>query len=188
PHILALDNKEAKIEIGDEIPVATGLTQQPSTGTGATTLVSTGQIQYRTAGIILNVTPHISEKGKVTLKISQEFSSPGQTYKVADQAFQGFITRKAETTGVVQDGHSLLIGGLISDKKTKSRTGIPLLSDLPVLGNLFSTTSDQVVKTELMVMVTPHVLKEGDDIDRILKDFQERVKTIKEEIKRHKVQ
>ncbi len=186
PHILALDNKEARIEIGDEIPVATGLTQQPSTGTGATTLVSTGQIQYRTAGIILNVTPHISEKGKVTLKISQEFSSPGQTYKVADQEFQGFITRKAETTGVVQDGHSLLIGGLISDKKTTSKTGVPFLSDIPVLGSLFSTTTDQVVKTELMVMVTPHVLRESDDVDRILRDFQDRVKTIKEQIERHK--
>ncbi len=186
PHILALDNKEAKIEIGDEIPIATGLTQQPATGTGATTLVSTGQIQYRTAGIILTVTPHISEKGKVTLKISQEFSSPGQTYKVADQDFQGFITRRAQTTGVVQDGHSMLIGGLISTKKTRTRSGIPVLSNIPILGSLFSTTNEEEVKTELIVMVTPHLIRSEEDIDKIVKDFQNRVKTIKREIEKRK--
>ncbi|HDH01540.1 MAG TPA: hypothetical protein ENH17_00265 [Nitrospirae bacterium] len=184
PHILALDNKEAKIEIGDDIPVATGLTQQPATGIGATTLVSTGQIQYRTAGIILTVTPHISEKGKVTLKIKQEFSSPGQTFKVADQEFQGFITRRAQTTGVVQDGHSLLIGGLISSKKIRSRSGIPILSDIPIIGGVFSTTNEETVKTELLLMVTPHVLQSEEDIDNILKDFQDRIKTIKERLRK----
>ncbi len=178
PHILALDNQEAKIEIGDEIPVATGLVQQPSTTTGATTLVSTGQIQYRTAGIILTVKPHITEKGKVKLKITQEFSSPGQTYKVANQDFQGFITRRAETTGIVEDGHSLLIGGLISTKKTKTRSGIPILSDIPILGALFGTTNEETVKTELIVIVTPHIISNQEEMDRALSQFQDRVRTI----------
>ncbi len=183
PHILALDNQEAKIEIGDEIPVATGLIQQPSTTTGATTLVSTGQIQYRTAGIILTVKPHITEKGKVKLKITQEFSSPGQTYKVANQDFQGFITRRAETTGVVEDGHSLLIGGLISTKTTRTRSGIPILSDIPILGALFGTTNEETVKTELIVVVTPHVISSQEEMDRVLSEFQDRVKTIKKSMK-----
>ncbi|RME62817.1 MAG: hypothetical protein D6778_10555, partial [Nitrospirae bacterium] len=182
PHILALDNQEAKIEIGDEIPIATGLVQQPSTTTGATTLVSTGQIQYRTAGIILTVKPHITEKGKVKLKISQEFSSPGQPYKVAGQEFQGFITRRAETTGVVEDGHSLLIGGLISTKTTKSRSGIPFLSDIPILGALFGSTNEETVKTELIVVVTPHVISNQEEMDRALAQFQDRVRTIRNSI------
>lgn len=186
PHILALDNQEAKIEIGDEIPIATGLVQQPSTTTGATTLVSTGQIQYRTAGIILTVKPHITENGKVKLKITQEFSSPGQTYKVANQDFQGFITRRAETTGIVEDGHSLLIGGLISTKTTKTRSGIPILSDIPIIGALFGTTDEQTVKTELIVVVTPHVISNQKEMDRALSQFQDRVRTITKTIQRYK--
>jgi type II secretory pathway component GspD/PulD (secretin) len=182
PHILALDNKEAKIEIGQEIPIATGLIQQPSTGADATTLVTAGQIQYRTAGTILTVTPHISEKGKVTLKISQEFSAVGNTFKVADQDFQGFITRRAETTGVVQDGHSLLIGGLISNEYKSVRSGLPFLSDLPVIGSLFSTTDNEETRTEYLLMVTPRVIGSEEEADLALKEFQDRVKTIQEQV------
>ncbi len=185
PHILAVDNKEASIEIGDDIPIATGLTQQPATGTGATTLVSTGQIQYRTAGIILNVTPHISEKNKVTLKIKQEFSSPGGSEKVAGQDFPKFIKRTAQTTAIVQSGHTLIIGGLISNKKSRSRTGIPILSDIPIIGGLFSTTTDTNSKTELLLMVTPYVISGEEEADMITKQFQDRVKVIKEQIQRN---
>ncbi len=183
PHILAVDNKEATIEIGDDIPIATGLTQQPATGTGATTLVSTGQIQYRTAGVILNVTPHISEKNKVTLKIRQEFSSPGGSEKVAGQDFPKFIKRTANTTAIVQSGHTLVLGGLISDKKNRSRTGIPFLSDIPILGTLFSTTTVEDVKTELLLMVTPYVISGQEEADMLTRQFQDRVKVIKEKIR-----
>ncbi len=183
PHILAVDNKEATIEIGDDIPIATGLTQQPATGTGATTLVSTGQIQYRTAGVILNVTPHISEKNKVTLKIKQEFSSAGGSQVVAGQEFPKFIKRTANTTAIVQSGHTLVLGGLISDRKNQSRTGIPLLSDIPLLGPLFSTTTDEDVKTELLLMVTPYVISGQEEADMLTRQFQDRVKIIKEKIR-----
>ncbi len=183
PHILAVDNKEATIEIGDDIPIATGLTQQPATGTGATTLVSTGQIQYRTAGVILNVTPHISEKNKVTLKIKQEFSSAGGSQVVAGQEFPKFIKRTANTTAIVQSGHTLVLGGLISDRKNQSRTGIPFLSDIPLLGPLFSTTTEEDVKTELLLMVTPYVISGQEEADMLTRQFQDRVKIIKEKIR-----
>ena len=182
PHILAVDNKEASIEIGDDIPIATGLTQQPATGGGATTLVSSGQIQYRTAGIILNVTPHISAKDKVTLKIKQEFSSSGGSELVAGQEFPKFIKRTAETTAIVQSGHTLVIGGLISERRDKSRSGIPLLSSIPGLGYLFGSTTESSKRTELLLLVTPYVINTLDEADQITKDFQDRVKTITEEI------
>jgi len=181
PHILALDNKEAKIEVGSEIPIATGLVQQPST-TGGATLVSQGQIQYRTAGIILTVTPYISDKNQVTLKISQEYSAPGAPTKIAGQEFPSFITRRANTTGIVQDGHTLVIGGLISEQSTKSRSGIPLLSDIPLLGWLFGSTSVQKTKTELLVMVTPRVINSQEEADKLVNEFKERVRTIKERL------
>lgn len=183
PHILALDNKEAKIEVGSEIPIATGLVQQPST-TGGATLVSQGQIQYRTAGIILTVTPYISDKNQVTLKISQEYSAPGAPTKIAGQEFPSFITRRANTTGIVQDGHTLVIGGLISEQSTRSRSGIPLLMDIPLLGWLFSSTSEQKTKTELLVMVTPRVISSQQEADALVEEFKERVRTIKERLQK----
>ncbi len=182
PHILAVDNKEATIEIGDDIPIATGLTQQPATGGGATTLVSSGQIQYRTAGIILNVTPHISEKNKVTLKIKQEYSSSGGSELVAGQEFPKFIKRSAETTAIVQSGHTLVIGGLISENNSKNRTGIPLLSKLPLIGYLFGSTTDTYKRTELLLLVTPYVISNLSEADQITKQFQDRVKTIRENL------
>jgi type II secretory pathway component GspD/PulD (secretin) len=103
PHILALDNKEAKIEVGEDIPIATGLnTSTTAAETAGTTLVSAGQIQYRTAGTLLTVTPHINDKDFVTLKVSQEFSGPGEETTVAGTEFPSFFTRRAETTGIVQ--------------------------------------------------------------------------------------
>lgn len=186
PHILAMDNKEANIQIGEEVPTATGLTQQPSTGTGATTLVSAGQIQYKTVGTLLTVKPHITEKNRVTLDITQEVSQLGAEVQVAGQKFQGFNTRKAKTSAVVQSGHTLVIGGLIRESNSYGRAGIPWLSKIPILGYLFGTTSDAYSKTELLVMVTPHVINNQEEADAATKEFQDKVKTIKERLGKNK--
>lgn len=189
PHILAMDNKEANIQIGDEVPTATGLTQQPSTTTGSitpTTLVSTGQIQYKTVGTLLTVKPHITEKNRVTLDITQEVSGLGALIKVAGQDFQGFNTRKAKTSAVVQSGHTLVLGGLIRESKSQGRSGIPFLSKIPILGYLFGTTTDTYSKTELLVMVTPHVISNQEDADAATMEFQDKVKTIKERLGKNK--
>jgi general secretion pathway protein D len=181
PHILARDNMEASIEIGDEVPIATGMTQQPATG-GGTTLVSSGQIQYKTIGTILRVKPRITDKNMVTMQITQEKSLLGKAIKVADQEFQGFSKRKASTTATVQSGHTLIIGGLISESKDIVRSGIPILSKIPILGWFFSSTTTNKEKTELLLLVTPHVISNQDDADMITKEFQNRVKTISKQI------
>ena len=186
PHILAMDNKEAKIEIGDEIPIATGFQQQPSTSTttGTTSFVAAGQIQYRTTGILLTVTPHISEKNMVKLKISQEISSRGVDISLAGITSPSFTKRKAETIGAVLSGHTLIIGGLISEQQNKSKEGIPFLSRLPLIGALFGVTTDEVKKTELVIMVTPHVISSPEEADSITKEFQNKVKTIKQRLEK----
>lgn len=178
PHILAMDNKEASIQIGDEVPTATGLVQELA-GQVGTTLVTTGQIQYKTVGILLTVKPQITEKDRVTLDITQEVSELGESVPVAGQNFQGFVTRRAKTTAVVQSGHTLVIGGLMREYKSQGRSGIPLLSKIPILGYLFSKTTDTYRKTELLVMVTPHVISNQEEADALTKDFQNRIKTIK---------
>ncbi len=182
PHILALDNKEAKIEVGNDIPIATGLNTTTSGDTTGTTLVSAGQIQYRTAGTLLTVTPHINDKDFVTLKVSQEFSGLGDETTVAGTQFPSFFTRRAETTGIVKDGHTLIIGGLIGETKTATRSGLPILSKLPIIGFLFGTSSVTVRKTELIIMITPHVIRNQEDADNKTEEFQNRVRSVKERI------
>lgn len=182
PHVLALDNKEAKIELGDEVPIATGLnTSTTGTTTGAT-LVSSGQIQYKTVGVLLTVTPHVSDKDKVTLKVSQEFSGPGEQTEIAGTTFPSFFTRRTQTTGIVQDGHTLVIGGLISENTTDSSSGLPFLSKIPIIGKLFGTSTSTVRRTELIVMVTPHVVRDQEEADRVTAEFMNRVRTIKERL------
>ncbi|MEW6107562.1 MAG: secretin N-terminal domain-containing protein [Nitrospirota bacterium] len=177
PHILALDNKEAKIEIADEVPVATSISQ-PQTSTD----YSTSQVQFKSAGTILTVTPHINENKQVTLKITQEVSELGGKVPIADQEYQGFKTRKANTTAIVQDGHTLVLGGIITERMQKTRSGIPFLSKIPVLGYLFGTTTDSVAKKELVLMVTPHVVANHEEADALTREFQNKVKDLKKKI------
>ncbi|MGE5893649.1 MAG: type II secretion system protein GspD, partial [bacterium] len=182
PHILALDNKEAKIEIGNEIPIATGLNTSTTGTTQGATLVSSGQIQYKTAGVLLTVTPHISDKDNVTLKVNQEFSALGPSVNVGGSDFPGFSTRRAQTTGIVKDGHTLVIGGMIREDTSLTKAGLPFLSKIPILGSLFGSTSHTLKRTELIVLVTPHVVRDQEEADKATKEFQEKVRSIKESI------
>ncbi|MBI5100288.1 MAG: hypothetical protein HZB33_00410 [Nitrospirae bacterium] len=186
PHVLALDNKEAKIEIADEVPVATSITQPGPTSTtpGQSTITNTSQVQFKSAGTILTVTPHINEKKQVTLKISQEVSELGATVPIGGQDYQGFKTRKANTTAIVQDGHTLVIGGIINERKGTSRSGLPILSDLPLLGYLFGSTTDTIARKELILMVTPHVISNHDEADELTRELKDRVQSIKENIEK----
>ena len=180
PNILALDNKEAKIEIASEVPVATSITD--ATAGAGQVGTTTSQVQYKSAGVILTVTPHINDKKQVTLKIVQEVSELGEAVPVGTGLFQGFITRKANTTAIVQDGHTLVIGGIISERKEQSRTGLPFLSKIPILGYLFGSTTDKTTKRELIIMVTPHVVANHDEADALTQEYKGRVKELRRRI------
>lgn len=180
PHVLALDNKEAKIEIADEVPVATSITQ-PTAGAGST-VTATSQIQFKSAGTILTVTPHINDKKQVTLKITQEASEIGSKVPIGGQDYQGFRTRKANTTAIVQDGHTLVLGGIITERKDTVRSGLPLLSDLPLVGYLFGSTTDSLSRKELILMVTPHVISNYEEADELTRESKDKVKGIRDRI------
>lgn len=180
PHVLALDNKEAKIEIADEVPVATSITQ-PTAG-GSNLVTATSQVQFKSAGTILTVTPHINEKKQVTLKITQEASEIGSKVPIGGQDYQGFRTRKANTTAIVQDGHTLVLGGIITERKDTVRNGLPLLSDLPLIGYLFGSTTDSLSRKELILMVTPHVISNYEEADELTRESKEKVKGIRDRI------
>ena len=177
PHVLALDNKEAKIEIANEVPVATSVSQPQDV-----TQNIYSQVQFKSAGVILSVTPHVNEKKQVTLKISQEVSELGEKVPIAGQDYQGFITRKAITSAIVQDGHTLIIGGIISENKRKDRVGIPFLSEIPVFGYLFGSTTDSTERRELILMVTPHVVSTHDEADQLTEEYKSRIREVKRKI------
>jgi len=179
PNILAVDNKEATIEVGEEIPTVTG---QVTDATSGSTVTNT--IQYRKTGIILKVTPHINSSGLVKIELSQEVSDKGEY----DNALHTYIilNRKAETSLVVHDGQTIVLGGIMKNSRTAGNSGIPFLKDIPGLGLLFGGTSDETKKTELILLLTPHVINDRQDIDLITNEFYQRVGQVQEAFKAEK--
>ncbi|HIJ60430.1 MAG TPA: hypothetical protein HPP56_07455, partial [Nitrospirae bacterium] len=156
PHILAADNREARIQIGDQVPVVTSETNV----TGTTNIQRT--IQYKDTGTILKVKPQINKGGLVSLEINQEVSD--YTMKVMYGSEYPVIYKRETTTNVVvQDGETVIIGGLIKDKTDRTQEGLPLLSKIPVLGYLFGYTSDVNTRTELVILLTPRVVNNQEE-------------------------
>ncbi|HEY7162938.1 MAG TPA: SPOR domain-containing protein [Candidatus Binatia bacterium] len=180
PSILASDNRPARIQVGSEEPVATG------TITGAVgTVASSTTIQYRNTGRIVTIIPQVNSLGLVNLQILAEVSQRGVAVPVGPDSFPSFDTRQAETSAVVQDGDTLAIGGIIAENKTRDRTGLPYLMNLPIVGRFFGSTTDSVRRTELLMLITPHVIRNRDEARDVTEDFKSRVSTIKTEIERY---
>jgi general secretion pathway protein D len=168
PNILALDNKEASIEVGTDVPTVTGTT----TSTINTNSV-TNTVQYRKTGILLTVTPHINSSGLVKMELVQEVSDVGEFNK--DLNNYTFLTRIANTSLVVEDNQTVVMAGLMRTKKNNSQSGIPFLKDIPVLGYLFGGLTKANEKTELVMMITPHVIKNRSEADQITREFSQKV-------------
>lgn len=181
PHILVSDNREARIQVGQQIPLATSTTTQPLGSTTTTTTVvptvaSTSTIQYKDIGIILKVKPQINDSGLVSLEVTQEVSSQGADVSIAGQPFASINKTEATTTLVAQDGETIIIGGLIREDVTKSKDGIPWLTKIPLLGNLFGTTTDNTTRAELIILLTPHVIKSTQDAASVTTDYVDKYK------------
>jgi general secretion pathway protein D len=180
PHILAANNKEAKIEVGQEVPIVTSEYTPESYDTNVAT--TSRSIQYRDTGVLLTVTPRINDKGLVAMDISQEVS------KVAEEPIAGisspvFSKRSAKTTLVVQNGATIVIGGLIEEVKNKTIGGVPFFSKIPLLNYLFSYTTNSVTKTELIILITPHTIRSLEEADLITKEFTDRIEGLKKMIR-----
>ncbi len=180
PTVLATDNQPARIQVGSEEPIATG--QQTSIEGG--TLTTT--VEYRNTGRILTIIPQVNSQGLVNLQIKAEVSERGTEVTVGRDTFPSFETRDAETTAVVQDGETLFIGGIINERKTRSRAGVPLLMDIPLLGYLFGITTNSVERTELVMLITPHVIRNSEEARGVTEEFKERLSAVTQEIERAK--
>lgn len=169
PHILVTDNREARIQVGKQVPIVTSETY------GSTTVAPQRTIQYKDIGIILKVTPQVNESGLVSLDIAQEISNY-ETIElgIADKTI---ILNKAEATTnvVVKDGETIVIGGLIREDTTKSRTGVPWLSKIPLFGYLFGNTTDDESRQEIIILLTPRVVKTPGEVKDVTSDYVDRI-------------
>lgn len=153
PHILVSDNREAKIQVGQQVPLVTSETY------GSTTVAPQRTIQYRDIGIILKVKPRVNEGGLVALELYQEVSTY-ETVKLFSNETQIILNKNDATTSVVvQDGQTIVIGGLIREDTTKSSSGIPFLTKIPFIGWIFGSWIDNKQRTEIIILLTPRVVQ-----------------------------
>lgn len=171
PHIMAANNQEAQIMIGEEVPILTS-TSVPLISQA--TSFQTSTVQYRNTGIILSVKPQINAKGLVTLDISQEVSdAKGTTTGVGGTPT--FTVRQAKTQLITGDNQTVVLGGLIREDRVFTSAGIPGLRKLPLLGPLFGSEGVSKQKTELLVLITPHIVTNLEEGARITHDMKEKV-------------
>lgn len=180
PHVLASDGKVAKIEVGDEIPVVTQTVSTPSSSLLNSSQFSTSNsVQYRPTGILLEVKPSITSTGRISLSISQEVSSIGGNISAGGADYPSFQKRKVTTDATIEDGKTIMIAGLIEQKNTGDVYGVPVLKDIPILGGLFGSTSTTKKKTELLITITPYIINNREEADRLAGSFQESLQKLR---------
>ncbi|MBD8897769.1 type II secretion system secretin GspD [Rhodanobacter sp. DHG33] len=176
PSLVVLNNQVAHIEVGNQIPVnQTSIVAGLTTGTG--TNATANSVTYLPTGVILNVQPRVNPGGLVYLDIDQQVSS---TQGAANS--QGNYTiaqREIGTQVAVQSGQTVLLGGLIQDERDNTDTGIPGLNRVPILGRLFGSTSHTRNRTELIVLITPRVIRDSEEARQITDDYQQGFESLK---------
>lgn len=173
PQITVLDNETATLQVGDQVPY---LTQTASILEGATTAGSpiVNSIAYQETGVILQVLPRVNSGGLVTLDIAQEVSEPIATTSSTINS-PTFSDRVVKSRVVVQDGQTIGLAGLISDNDTRINGGIPYVKDVPVLGALFANQDNTRNRTELLVLLTPHVNYDQRGVRELTDDLRNRL-------------
>ncbi len=165
PVILALDNVEAEIIVGEERPFLKG-SQTTDTGTVIRTY------EFKDIGLTLKITPRITENNKIQMKIFQEIKN------FVAESDVGAVTstkRQARTTVRVPDGQMVVIGGLLKEDRMDRSTLVPCLGHIPGLGHLFRTDRKSGNKTNLLIFITPHIIRDADELDKVTKEFKDKI-------------
>jgi len=171
PRILARNGETATIQVGQEVPVIT--TQQTTPVTGGTGGVLQS-VQYRQTGVILQVKPVIHAGDRIELEVSQEVSSASSTTTGVSTS-PTISTRKIQTKLSLKDGATVLLGGLMSSNQSRNQGGVPLLKDIPGIGQLFRVDSESNGNTELIVLITPYIISDDKDAEAIKDAFRNRL-------------
>jgi general secretion pathway protein D len=167
PSLMVMDNHTASIAVGTQQPVQSG--QTVTTGGNVSS-----NIQYKDTGVNLSVTPSVNSGNMVVMQLNQSVTDVGSIDAATGQ--RSFLQRQIGSKVAVRSGETIVLGGLIRDNSTVGRTGIPFLSDIPIVGNLFGTSSKNSGRTELLVMITPRVVRSDTEIKDLANDVRERMK------------
>ncbi|HEY5047932.1 MAG TPA: type II secretion system secretin GspD [Rhizomicrobium sp.] len=174
PRLVVLNNHTAALEVGQQVPIVTG--SAVSTETTSAPIVNS--VDYRDTGVILKVTPRVNDGGLVLLDISQEVSDVASTTSSAIDS-PTINERKIASSIAVHDGQTVALGGLITNSNTDSSTGIPVLRHIPLLGPLlFNATNKENDRTELIVLLTPRVVRNEEDAKSMTDELKAELKTI----------
>ena len=173
PSLVVLDNQSAKLQVGDEVPVTTQTSQ--STSNSDSPVVNS--IQFRNTGVILTVKPRVNSNGLVTMEVQQEVSN------VANATDTGSLTptisqRKISSIVSVYSGQMVVLGGLISERKSVGKQGTPVIDNIPILKDLMGVRKDSGARTELIVFIKPEVIRDGRDAERVTREVQSRLRML----------
>ena len=167
PQVMVLDNESARLQVGEQVPVLTQ--SQQSTISANAPIVNS--VDYRDTGVIMVVTPRVNSGGLVSLDISQEVSNVATTI-TGNINSPTFNQRLLRTRVAVQDGQTVGMAGLIRDNDAQGNSGIPVLKDIPLLGSLVSSQSNSRERTELLVLITPRVVRDQRDARALTEDLR----------------
>jgi len=174
PSLMALDNHTATIRVGDQQPV------QVASAKSSSNDVLTQSIEYKSTGVLLSVTPRVNSGGLVTMELSQEVTDIGSIDDATGQ--RSFLQRNINTTVAVQDGRTIILGGLITENNVEAESGIPGAYKWPIIGGLFGKKANSKIKRELIVLITPKVIFNHQNALDITKEYAEKMQLLKSSI------
>lgn len=172
PRVMVRDNKTATLQVGDQVPVVTSTSQ--SVITSDAPVIQT--VQYFDTGVILKVTPRVNSGGLVTLDINQQVSDVAD--KTGNATSPTIQQRKIDSSIAIQSGEAVVLGGLMRESRSKGGTALPLVSDLPGLGEVFKTHDNSKSRTELLVIITPHVVWGRSDARQVTEELRQRMEDV----------
>jgi general secretion pathway protein D len=168
PQVMVLDNEPARLQVGQQVPVLTGT----ATSTITTTAPIVNSVDYHSTGVIMQVTPQVNSGGLVTLDIAQEVSDVAAQATNTVSGSPTFDDQVFRTRVAVQDGQTVGMAGLIRDNVSEGNSGLPFLKDIPILGTLVSGQNNSRMRTELLVLITPHVVHDQRDARALTEDLR----------------
>jgi general secretion pathway protein D len=173
PTMMVLENKKAVLQVGDEVPILTQSAVTPlNAGGGGALNPIVNSVTYRNTGVILGITPRVGEDGRVLLEVEQEVSD------VVDRKASGIDSptiqqRRIKTTVTVRDGETIILAGLMQDKSTRNRDQIPIIGSIPFVGNAFKNKTDTINRTELLIAITPQVIRDDSQLSAATSEFRD---------------
>jgi len=176
PSLMVLNNQQATIKVGDQVPI---LSAQALPTSGTTGLVGTQSIQYKDTGVLLEVRPRVNAGGLVSMELSQAVDNVNKTASSESNIQSPTITqRKIQSQVAVKSGETIALGGLIIEETGSSQSGLPILSQLPWLGPLFGSTTKTSTRKELVILMTPRVVENSTSSQQITNEYRRRLSSL----------